>query len=896
MMASGFAGLGYQIVWTQQCALWLGHESAAVLAVVAAFFGGIAVGAFALGGPLTKSARPVGWYAACELVIAMWSLLLALTMSPVSGWMLRVTGVQPSPMWQWTVAFCGAFLMLLPATAAMGATLPAMDRVTAGVRGPVRAIASLYASNTFGAVIGVLAIAFWLAPELGLLRTAGVCITLNVLCALAALAMFARAPIALRAATPNAAVSLEAAGNMKPPLDVARSVSAQRGDDCAQAARSMPIAAARPAPATLARLAATGFLGIGYEVLVVRVLSQVDEDTVYTFAMLLAVYLIGSAVGAAAYQRWLVTRDRDGKLADDRLTHGTLTDRLLCALATACLIGTATLWADEHLKAAALNLFGPSMSAAISAETLLAVIAFGPPTIVMGALFSHLASHATASGISFGKALGVNTLGAAAAPLVFGVLAFPLLGPKLSLLILCAGYLTLIPWKAWRAPAAWIPASATLALAIGAPRLAFIDIPDGGHVVSYQDGVMAAVSVVEDADGVSRLRIDNRQQEGSSVTLRVDARQAWLPLLLHPAPKRALFLGLGTGVTASSAAEDPTLQVDAVELLPEVIAASDLFTRRVSNRTPNPRLHLLAADARRYVRASDTHYDVIISDNFHPARSGSGSLYTVEHFTAVRERLAEQGVFCQWLPLHQLDLETFRSIVQSFIAVFPRGSAIVASNSLETPVIGLIGRHDDGHFDAAALRARLAHAALPRQLTALAIEDEFALLGSFIAGPESLKKFAGNAPANTDDHPVVAYLAPRVTYSPDSLPRDRLIALLNDLTVAPSEIFTPSTDEAWQRRLAAYWSARNRFIVFGRDVHPSPDVQVMLDQVREPLLSVLRISPDFRPAYDPLVLMASALSHTDVTRGRGLLLQLAQLQPARPEARLALAQLGTDAR
>ena len=93
MVASGFAGLGYQIVWTQQCALWLGHESAAVLAVVAAFFGGLAVGAFALGARIERSARPVRWYAGCELVIALWSLLLIVAMPPFSAWALRLTGV-----------------------------------------------------------------------------------------------------------------------------------------------------------------------------------------------------------------------------------------------------------------------------------------------------------------------------------------------------------------------------------------------------------------------------------------------------------------------------------------------------------------------------------------------------------------------------------------------------------------------------------------------------------------------------------------------------------------------------------------------------------------------------------------------------------------------------------
>ena len=84
MLASGFAGLGYQIVWTQQCALWLGHEAAAVLAVVGAFFGGLAAGALLLGPRIERSARPERWYAACEVLIALWSLVLALLLAPIS--------------------------------------------------------------------------------------------------------------------------------------------------------------------------------------------------------------------------------------------------------------------------------------------------------------------------------------------------------------------------------------------------------------------------------------------------------------------------------------------------------------------------------------------------------------------------------------------------------------------------------------------------------------------------------------------------------------------------------------------------------------------------------------------------------------------------------------------
>ena len=180
-----------------------------------------------------------------------------------------------------------------------------------------------------------------------------------------------------------------------------------------------------------------------------------------------------------------------------------------------------------------------------------------------------------------------------------------------------------------------------------------------------------------------------------------------------------------------------------MELLPEVIAASALLHVRLSASAANPRLHMLTADARRFVRAAPDRYDVIVADNFHPARSGSGALYTVEHFAAVRERLAAGGVFCQWLPLHQLDLETLRSIVRSYLEVYPRGWAMLATNSLETPVLGLVARRDGERCDLEDVRQRLAAAKFPLPLEQFGIDDDLALLGSFIAGPESLAEFAG---------------------------------------------------------------------------------------------------------------------------------------------------------
>jgi spermidine synthase len=846
MAASGFAGLGYQIIWTQQWALGLGHEATAVMAVVAAFFGGLAVGAGLLAGPIERSMHPGRWYAGCEAVIGLWGLALTLLLPAAGSWLPLVTALQADGAPLWGLAFIACFVLLLPATAAMGATLPAMQRVLASLDGASaqgRSWAGLYAANTGGAVAGALGSALLLIPAWGLSHSAMACAALNLGAAWLAWRLLGR-----RAEPPVAAVK---AGGARGPLGV---------------------------------LFATGLLGIGYELLVVRVLSQVTEDTVYTFALLLAVYLAGSAAGAEGYRRWAPgDEDRDGQRT---------TQRLGGALALACLVGASSLWAAERLRdgvTSALQGIAGGMTPSLAAEAALAVAAFAPATVVMGALFSHLCRCAVAHGASNGRCLAVNTLGGALASPLIGVVLLPALGAKAGLLLLACGYAAL----GWRRPASpwlWLPMAAAALVAVVAPPLVFVQSPDGGRVTAYREGVSAAVSVVEDDRGVARLYINNRQQEGSSASWRVDGRQALLPLLLHPAPRHALFLGLGTGVTAATATLEPLLDVQAVELLPDVIALSPRFTAPLAEAGAAPqRLRLQAADARRFVRVGDERFDVIVADNFHPARSGSGALYTVEHFQAVRARLAAGGLFCQWLPLHQLDLPTLASIVASFQAAFPQARAVLASNSLATPVIGLVGAAGPLHWRIEDLQRRLdgqAHAA------GFGLEDPWALLGSFVAGPASLRQWSAGAALNTDDRPVVAYRAPRVTYAPDSFPADRLTELLAALDPESAALLDAPGDADGPARLAAYAVARRHFIAFGRGVPALSDPQAMLARVREPLLSVLRESPDFRPAYDPLVRLATAVAPQNPVAAQSLLAELARLQPARVDAVHHLRSLG----
>lgn len=824
MFASGAAGLVWQIIWTARLGLVLGHEVVGVLSLMAAFFGGIAAGALLLGRRIETSLFPARWYAGMELLIAIWAMLVAI-LSPsllplVSSWM----GEAPSAAWHWTVAFCVPFITLLPATMAMGATLPAMERLVRHAATPW--VGPLYAINTAGAMVGLLLGVFLFLPHLGLFATSIVFAAVNAACAVGAWRAWGR----LEVASSEAVLQPMESG-----------VSGAQGLHASTSG-------------VTGKLFLTGFLGIGYEVIAVRVLSQVTENTVYTYAVLLAVFLLGTAWGAG----WL------RRLQASPTTATEQTDRGLARLVVALLIGAVALWFSDRLTALPLQWFGRSATAALAGEALAGLAVMLLPAIAMGALFTGLCQQALASRLSLGWAVGVNTVGAALAPVVLGMLVLPMVGARITLLVVLAGYLALRSRQSWTHAFGWTVASVLLLVGFFSGPLRFVDVPPGGRVLSYREGVMAAVSVVEDADGVARLHINNRIQEGTSASGQVETRLAQLPLLLHPAPHAALFLGYGTGYTANAAALDPNLQVQAVELLPEVIDAAGIFALKSGAPSSAWPVKTVAADARRFVQSSADQYDVIVADLFHPARSGAGSLYTVEHFAAVKSRLKPGGLFCQWLALHQMDIETLRSIVAAYVQVYPNAVAILASNSLDTPVVGLISRPEQPAWQIESVRARMSMAT-PEVVNALRLarlDDEFAVLGSMVAGPQALKQFVSGATVNTDDRPVVTHRAPWVSYSAHEAPRDRLAALMQRLVPRADDILNAPKGPA-AARLQAYWLARTKYLAFGMSVRPDADPRVMLNQLRQPLLDIVAMSADFHPATEPLLALAEAVREAD---------------------------------
>jgi spermidine synthase len=825
--ASGACGLGYEIAWTRMWAVGLGHEVPSMLAVVAAFFGGFAIGAAALDRAISRSARPARWYVALELAIGLWALATLVLIPWANGFVAELTGVVPSPLRQWLVAFGVPLLGLLPATAAMGATLSAMDRVCSRVSGSGRHVAGLYAANTLGAVAGTLATAFAVIPALGLRGTVLGLALLNFACA-----------------------ALVAAG------------AARRERESLPRAGATDAHAPRPA-GLYPRLFATGLLGIGYEVVGVRVLGQVLENTVYSFATALAIYLVGTAAGAALYQRF--SRGGDFERVLTGLLHGTV---------LACVLGALGMAHAHAIYGALVPETGALFALGVAGELALAAVAFLLPALLMGATFSHLAQHARHGAGGVGSALAINTCSGALAPIVFGVLLVPWIGSKWALLVAAFGYLLLIPRKSL---ARLSPALAAAALVLLLPgQLVLVHPLPGGRVLECREGVMATVSVVSDADEHRYLKVNDRFRMGGSGRGFSDRRSAHIPLLLHAQPRSALFLGLGAGTTFHATGWHPELRAECAELIAEVVDLRDWF-RSDEDRIDPQRQTILTADARRYVRAEQALYDVIVADLFHPARDGAGSLYTREHFAAVRARLAPGGLFCQWLPLYQLDPDTLRVVIRTFLSVFEHARAYLCDFNTDTPALGLVGRAEPRRFRGDWYQRRVTDPELAGALERVALGDGLQVLGCCLGGAAALARFAGAGPINTDDLPVVTYQAPRHVYERDTHGWANLRALLDARDHTAAELLDPQGLDAarYSERLERYWRARDAYLASTKEPPP---------RSLEGLLASVRASTDFATSYYVLLESARALAHADPSLAHELLSVLETAHPHRREA------------
>lgn len=823
---SGAAALGYEILWTRLLSLALGSETLGIFGTLAGFFGGLAAGSFLLHGPVRRSANPARLFAVFEGVAAAYALAsphllhaLARRLPPLLG---PAAGDNDTPL-ALLLSLATAILVLLPATVPMGATLAALvEARRRALADPAegRGLGRLYGANTLGATAGVLATVHLVLPRFGM--AAG--------------------------SAPLAALGLLSAG---------LALAWARGFDLRPRPEE-PAAETRGNGSLYLLLFGTGLAGVGLEVAGVQVLAQPLEDTVYTFAGILAVYLLGTAAGAWIY----------GRLAERLARRGRrdVTAILLAAHAVSVMLAAIALWLSPRvLRAVAPDDAG--RAARMAAELLLAGLVFLPPTLLMGALASHLLSQAAGRGV--GRAYGFNTLGATLAPFVFGLAGIPLLGYGGAFYLAGWLYLALFAgvalrggWSALRIGGA--AAAVLAAWLLAPPHLVLIGVDEGWRAIATRETLQGLVRVTEQIGGerpggvpLRRLQVNTYFREGGGTAFG-EKRMGHLPLLLAQDARTALFLGSSTGGTLGPVRHYPLERVAAVEIVPEIVELMPLFAAINEGVRNDPRVRFHTADARRFVAASRDRYDVIVADLFHPAKDGAGTLYSREHFEEVREHLAADGLFVQWLPLYQFDERNLRTVIRTFLSVFPEAHSFLGLYNAETPALALAGKASGRlTVDLERLESTLRAPVYEEVL----MQDPRDLLGAgYMLDREALARYAGEGPLNTDLDPRVLFDAPASAYANRrDLPWRSLRSLLPHRTVYP-EGLVASRDPARRaeiRREAAAFSRGLGLYLQGEVLRlaAGPDAPVPAE-ARELYLRAYEAAPDFRPAGDLLAALA----------------------------------------
>jgi len=296
------------------------------------------------------------------------------------------------------------------------------------------------------------------------------------------------------------------------------------------------------------------------------------------------------------------------------------------------------------------------------------------------------------------------------------------------------------------------------------PRVS-LDPQAGEKLIHLTEGAHGIIAVVEKPHS-RRLKLNNHYGLGGTASTGDERMQAHIPLLLHPAPHRVAFLGLGTGITAGAALLHPVDEITIIELVPEVISsARDYFREANQGVVENRRTNILADDARHALRSSEAHYDVIIGDLVVPWREGEGSLFTLEQFQAARKALSPKGIFCQWLPLFQMSEVEVTIVSRTFLEVFPHAQVWRGDFSPTEPAIALIGSNADIALDAAALRRNLAAMQKDPANPQLQSSENFWM--NYIGEISPAQLNDQETRLNVDDHPWVEILGPLLHTGPN---------------------------------------------------------------------------------------------------------------------------------
>lgn len=762
VLLSGAAGLVYEVLWARYLAILFGNTTHAYIVVLATFMGGLALGAFFLGRLADRMREKLLLYALAEIGIALFCVWTPRLVAFSRTLSLAAVRTWPPQSWQLSVLLCaiGAAIML-PPTILMGGTVPVLSAaLTASFSARGRTVARLYYLNSLGAVLGTVACGYYLVHRLGLGFTL------------------------LAAAAVNLAVGAAVLG--------IRLVSGRPRTVSSPGEGAAAEAAARPYPRPLAAIAlaalfVSGAAAMLYELVWIRLLSIVLGSSTYSFSAVLAACISGITIGA-----FIVSRRPPRENAAFRALG-------LCeAFAGLLLILSIPLY--ERLPYLFMGLSGLlSMTPASfpvyeGLKLLVSFLVILPPTVFLGMALPLACIVVPPGQARLGRGVGgvfaANTAGNIAGALGAGLALIPALGLKTTMELGIAANLGLgiLIACADRAPsAARKTAFCLLCVAAFAGYRALVPPWNNAHFTMqvfrrddipvqpspdavaasrkmryYRDGANASVAVIEEGEAHRALLVNGKVDASTGGDMSTQLLLAHLPLTLLPSAHDVLVIGLGAGVTAGAAARHPIKTLDVVELSAEVAEASAFFSGVNDCVLEDPRLRLFTEDARTYVQRTDAAYDLIISEPSNPWMSGVGELFSVEHFRDCLGILKERGVMAQWVQTYEMDDDTFKIIVKTFLSVFPKATLweIDGNNTL---LLGSRGRLEP---DLEASAARLASPRLQEQLQPIGVKDLFTLLSLQIASDAGLRSSVQSEPVVQSAYsPLLEYRAPRALYT-----------------------------------------------------------------------------------------------------------------------------------
>jgi len=779
-IGSGCSALIYEVVWLQSLQLVIGSSAVSLGVLLGTFMGGMCLGSLVLPRVVSTRRHPLRVYALIELGIGIAGIALLFGMPYVDQ--LYVAHVRPGPA---SILMRGAVcaMCLLPPTLLMGATLPAIARwVEATPRG-ISWLGFFYGSNIAGAVFGCLLAGFYL------LRVHDGAIATYVAAAL----NFTVASIALLLAgrTPHRAPAGRASSH---------DIPMARGD-------------ARPTGARIVYvvIALSGLTALGAEVVWTRILSLLLGGTVYTFSIILAVFLVGLGIGSSI-----------GSV----ISRHSLRPRMALGGCQLLLMG-AIAWAAYALaKSLPYWPIDPSLSwspwIGFQLDLMRCVWAVLPGAILWGASFPLALASVASPGQEPGRLVGgvyaANTVGAILGSLAFSMVVIPRLGTRgsqrvmigvaaVSVLLLLAATiwarrggslkrslgmadpsselrsprpsaLTLPPgqragrWPAWVAlavvvmlavPLVWsVPAIPPGLVAYGRYLASRSEVAESLYV---GEGMNSTIAVTLLSDGVVSFHVCGKVEASTEpADMRLQRMLGHISALLNPKPRSILVVGCGAGVTAGAFVLHPDVErivlCEIEPLIPTV--AAGFFGKENYNVLLDPRVEVVYDDARHYVLTTHEKFDVITSDPIHPWIKGSAALYTREYFELCKRRLNPGGLVTQWVPLYESSPDVVKSEMATFFAAFPYGT--IWSNDIRGQGydVVLLGQVEPRKIDVDELQQRLErtdHLDVAASLAEVKFASAMDLLLTYAGQGPDLGEWLKDAQINTDRNLRLQYLA-----------------------------------------------------------------------------------------------------------------------------------------